>query len=173
MQILNQTERQGSDLIGMPVISIDNGLKLGQVTALLVRSEEEKVTAFRIGTELAPGPAIPFANIRLVGVDVLLVDSAQSLELSFPTEMVRELDDALPGRSVLTASGERIGTVSGFRMNTMDGKITGYNVRPEAGVLSRLTNFLHHDTFEVQSGQIVGLGKDALIVTDTVRPIPS
>ena len=87
-----------------------NGRKLGEVTALLVRREDATVAAVRIGNQLSPGSAVPFGNLRLVGADVILIDSAATMEPAFPTEKVRELDDAVTGRAVLTASGERIGT---------------------------------------------------------------
>ena len=168
MQEHTEGERQGKDLIGMPVISIQEGRKLGEVTALLVRREDATVVAVRIGNQLAPGPAVPYGKLRVVGTDVILVDSAASLDPALPTEAVRELDDAVPGRAVLTASGERIGTISGFWVNTTDGRIAAYRVHPEAGPSSRLANLLHNDTFEVPIGQVQALGAAALIVTDAV-----
>lgn len=170
MQEHTDDERRGKDLLGMPVITIVEGRKVGEVTALLVRREEAAVAAVRIGSSLAPGPAVPIGNLRLVGVDVILVDSAAALEPALPTEVVRELDDAVNGRAVITASGERIGSVSGFWVNTTDGRIAAYRVRPEAGFLSRLTNVLHRDTFEVLSEQVQALGAAALIVKDTAVP---
>ncbi len=173
MQEHTDGERRGKDLIGMPVITVQEGRKVGEVTALLVRREEATVAAVRIGSQLAPGPAVPFGNLRLVGVDVILVDSTSALEPALPTEVVRELDDAVTGRAVLTASGERIGTISGFWVNTDDGRIAAYRVRPEAGLLSRLTNLLHHDTFEVPAEQVQALGISALIVMDSVANVAS
>lgn len=173
MQEHTDDERRGKDLIGMPVITIQEGRRLGEVTALLVRREDTTVAAVRIGSQFAPGPAVPFGNLRLVGVDAILVESAAVLEPALPTEVVRELDDAVTGRAVLTASGERIGSVSGFWVNTADGRIAAYRVRPEAGLLSRLTNVLHRDTFEVLAEQVQALGAAALIVTDTVANVES
>jgi sporulation protein YlmC with PRC-barrel domain len=173
MQEHTDGERRGKDLIGMPVIAVQDGRRLGEVTALLIRRENTMVEAVRIGSQLAPGPAVPFGNLRLVGIDAILVDSAAALEPALPTEVVRELDDAVIGRAVLTASGERIGTISGFWVNTTDGRIAAYRVHPEAGLLSRLTNLLHRDTFEVSAEQVQALGAAALIVTDTVANVGS
>jgi sporulation protein YlmC with PRC-barrel domain len=161
-------ERRGKDLLGMPVITIAERRKIGEITALLVRREDTTVAAVRIGSS-----AVPFENLRLVGVDVILVDSVAALDPALPTEVVRELDDAVPGRAVLTAGGERIGTISGFWVNIADGRIAAYRVRPEASLLSRLTNFLHHDTFEVLAEQVQALGAAALIVTDTIVNVGS
>jgi sporulation protein YlmC with PRC-barrel domain len=168
MQEHTDGQRRGKDLIGMPVITVQEGRKLGEVTALLVRREDASVAAVRIGSQLAPGAAIPFANLRLVGVDVILVDSTAATEPALPTEVVRQLDDSVTGRAVLTAGGERIGTISGFWVDSADGRITAYRVHPEASLLSRLSNLLRHDTFEVPAEQVQALGAAALIVTDTV-----
>jgi sporulation protein YlmC with PRC-barrel domain len=171
MQEHTDGERRGKDLIGMPVITIQEGRKLGEVTALWIRRENTTVAAVRIGSHLGPGPAVPFGNLRLVGIDAILVDSAAALEPALPTEALRELDDAVIGRAVLTASGERIGTVSGFWVNTVDGRIAAYRVHPEAGLLSRLANLLRNDTFEVLAEQVQALGAAALIVMDNVANV--
>ena len=173
MQEHTNGERQGKDIIGMPVITVQDGRRLGEVTALLVRRENTTVAAVRIGSQLTPGSAVPFGNLRLVGIDVILVDDAASLEPALPTEAVRELDDAVIGRTALTASGEKIGTISGFWVNITDGQITSYRVHPEAGLLSRLANLLRHDTFEVSAEQVQALGTSALIVIDTAVNIES
>jgi len=166
MQEHTDLERQGKDLTGMSVISIREGRRLGEVTALLVRREDAAVEAVRVGNQLSAGPAIPFGNLRLIGVDVVLVDSSAALDPPLPTEAVKQLDDGLTGRAVLTAGGERIGSISGFWVNTADGRITAYRVHPEAGILSRLSNLLRRDTFEVPAEQVQALGPAALIVLD-------
>jgi sporulation protein YlmC with PRC-barrel domain len=168
MQEHNDSERRGKDLVGMPVYTVEEGRRIGVVTALLVRREDATVVAVRIGSQLAAGPAVPYENLRLVGVDAILIDSAAALEPALPTEVVRNLDDTVVGRTVLTASGERIGKVSGFWVNTADGRIGTYRVHPEAGLLSRLSNLLRHDTFEIPAEQVQALGAAALIVTDVV-----
>lgn len=173
MQEHTDGERQGKDIIGMPVITVQEGRRLGEVTALLVRREDMTVAAIRIGSQLAPGQAVPFRNLRLIGIDAIMIDSTASLEPAYPTEEVRNLDDAVTGRAVITVSGERLGTISGFWVDTTNGRLTAYRVHPDAGLLSRLTNLLHNDTFEVPADQVQGLGAAALIVMDTVATMGS
>ena len=72
---------------------------------------------------------------------------------------------------MITAARERIGALSGFWVNTSDGRMIAYRVHPETGLLPRLTNLLKHDTFEVPSEQVQGLGAVAHIVTE-VAPSP-
>lgn len=164
MQEHTNGERRGRDLIGMPVYTIAEGRRLGEVTSLLVRREDATVAAIRIGNQLAPGPAIPFSALRLVGVDAVLVDSAAALEQVLPKEAERALDDAVVGKAVMTASGERIGTISGFWIATASGRIVDYRVHPEAGLLSRLARLVRSDSFEAPAEQVQALGADALIV---------
>jgi len=170
MQEHTGAERKGKDLLGMPVVTIADGRKRAKVMALLVRRGEATVAAVRICTSLSPGQVVPIGNLGLVGMDVILVDSAAALEPALPTMAVGELDDALTWRAVISASGERVRSVSGFWVNTTDGRITAYRVRPEAGFLSRLTNLLRRDTFEVISEQVQALGTAALIVMDSAIP---
>jgi len=161
-------ERRGTSLIAMPVVTIQDGRKVGEITALLVRREEGTVAAVRIGNQIAPGQAVPYQSLRLVGVDVVLVDSAAALEPSLPTDEVRTLEDGVVGRAVLTASGERIGSISDFWVDTATGRVTAYRVHPEASFLTRLSHLMRHDTFEVPAEQVQALGVAALIVNDTV-----
>lgn len=168
MQEHREGERRGRDLIGMPVYTIVEGRRLGEVTALLVRREDATVAAIRVGNQLLSGPAISFSALRLVGADAVLVDSEATLSQTLPTEAIKALDDAVTGKTVLTSSGERIGTVSGFSVNTADGRIADYRVHPEASLLSRLARLVRSDSFEVPAEQVQALGADALIVMDTV-----
>ena len=78
-------------------------------------------------------------------MDAVLVESEATLGQVLPTEAVRALDDAVTGRAVLTASGERIGAISGIWVTTADGRIAAYRVHPEAGLLSRLARLIRSD----------------------------
>lgn len=161
-------ERSGNDLIGMSVISIKEGRTIGEVTALLIHREDCKVTALRVGSQHTPDQAVPFSHFRQIGADVILVDSEASLKPALSTEAIKRLDDAIPGRAVITDSGEHIGTISSFKINTITGKIPSYRIDPDASLISRLTNFFHDEKFEVKAAKVRSLGPDALIVMDNV-----
>lgn len=165
-----QGERRGRDILGMPVYSVEEGRHLGQVTTLLVRWGDATVAAVGIGSSLSSGPAVPFANLRLVGEDAVLVESAGVLTRALSPEAERGLDAGVLGRPVITASGEKIGNVTGFRIATDDGRITAYRMRPAANPLARLVHLLRHDSFEVLAEAVQALGADALILLEEAIP---
>lgn len=160
--------RRGSDLLGMPVFSIAEGKRLGEITTLLVRREDSTVAAVRIGNALMQGIALAYGTLRLVGIDAVLVDSEVVLSHSLPPQEVSALDDTVTGRAVLTAGGDPVGTVSGFWVQTDTGRISAYRVLPEAGILARLARLIQHDTLEVPIEQVQALGTKALIVSNAL-----
>lgn len=160
--------RRGSELLGMPVYSIAEGKRLGEITTLLVRREDSTVAAVRIGNVISQGVALSFGLLRLVGVDIILVDSETVMGQSLPIETVSALDDVVVGRAVLTAKGDKVGTISGFWVQIQTGQITAYRVLPEANILTRIARLVQHDTLEVPIEQVQALGMSALIVVDAV-----
>jgi sporulation protein YlmC with PRC-barrel domain len=165
-------ERRGKDLLGMPVFSIAEGRRLGEVTTLLVRREDLTVAAVRIGTALSQGVPIAYGLLRLIGVDAVLVDNDAVLNSPLTPEVLSKLDDAVPGRPVITTGGERIGTISGFWLDTATGHINTFRVQPEAGIMSRLARLIRNDTLDVSLEQVQALGAAALIVTDAIAGQP-
>jgi sporulation protein YlmC with PRC-barrel domain len=161
-------DRRGKELLGMTVYSVQEGKRLGEITSLLVQRENSSVAAVRIGSQLALGPAIAYADLRLVGIDIILVESEAVLRRELSAEEVRLLDDGVPGRPVFTTSGVRVGTVSGFWVHTDTGQCTAYRVRPDTGLLSRLARVVRSDSMNIPVEQIHSLGADALVVSDAV-----
>jgi|GEM_PF-4480967 len=164
-------DRRGKELLGMTVYSVQEGKRLGEVTALLVRRENSSVAAIRIGSQLTLGPAVAYVDLRLVGIDVILVESESMLRKEISADEARTLDDRVPGRPVFTASGVRVGTVSGFWVHTDTGQIAAYRVRPETGLLSRLARVVRSDSMDIPVEQVHSLGADALVVSDAVMSV--
>lgn len=165
-------EKRGKHILGMPVYSLQEGKRLGEVTALLLRRADSSVAAVRVGGALNQGPPIPYAHLRLVGADAVFVESEAVMGEPLPPEAVRELDDAVTGRAVITARGARVGTISGLWVQKETGRVAVYRVRPDAGLLARLTRLMHNDTLEIPVEQVQALGADALIVSDAVTAAP-
>ena len=159
--------RRGRELLGMPVYAMQEGKRLGEITALLVRPVDSTVAAVGIGKgSLGKTHYLPFSGLKVIGVDAVMVESQAVAQDELPANAVRELDMGLPGRAVLTNSGQRLGTITGFRVHVTDGRIETYRIRPEAGMLARLAALVKDDTLEIPTGLVRSLGKDALIVAD-------
>jgi uncharacterized protein YrrD len=154
-------------LLGLSVIAIAEGKRLGQINTLLVRPEDRSVTAFGIGGgAFSQTCYLPIAQIRTIGVDAVMVESEAVLQNALPPEEVRALDAGLPGRSVITESGQKLGEITGFAIHVVSGKIEIYHVRTETGALARLAALVKRDTTDIPDALVVALGGDALVVRE-------
>lgn len=159
--------RRGRDLLGLPVYSIVEGRRLGEIDALLVRREDRSIGAVRIrrGTLGQQHQILPFSILRTVGEDIALVESESALHGDAAAE-TEGLDMGLTGRPVLTQSGERVGQLAGFGVDTASGKIAVLRIRPDAGFMRHLTALVKDDTVELPGESVHSLGADAVIVLD-------
>ena len=148
--------------MGTQVITRDSGRRLGVVGEVMVDIDRREVVALGLRdnplTRFLPGLPrwMPLERIRQVG-DVILVDSADSLQESFDPERYSKVINC----QVITESGAQLGRVLGFSFDVETGELTtlvigalGVPLLGE-GVLS---------TWELPVGEIVSSGSDRIIV---------
>jgi len=148
--------------MGTQVITRDTGRRLGVVGEVMVDIDRREVVALGLRdnplTRFLPGLPrwMPLERIRQVG-DVILVDSADSLEESFDPDRYSKVINC----QVITESGAQLGRVLGFSFDVETGELTtlvigalGVPLLGE-GVLS---------TWELPVGEIVSSGTDRIIV---------
>ena len=81
-----------------PFIPFKRENALGDVLALLVDNSQSTVAALTIGSKLTQsGRTLPYQSIRLVGVDIVLLDSEARLEEALPLDAARELERRTAG----------------------------------------------------------------------------
>jgi sporulation protein YlmC with PRC-barrel domain len=162
------TEARGAQaLVGLPVLTIAEGKRLGSISRLLVRREERAVEAVGIGGSAFSSPRyLRFSQLSTIGADAVMVASEAVLKEGLPSQEIRALDGSLPGRPVVTERGQKVGEVAGFTVNTQSGRIETYRVRPEAAGLARLAALVKNDLVEIPDAHVVSLGAHALIVRD-------
>lgn len=159
--------RKGRELLGTPVYSIQEGKRLGEVAALLIRRSDSTVAAVNISAGSMRGSwSLPFQKFRTVGEDIILVDSVATLQDSLTADEIRELDTGLSGRPVITQSGEQLGTILGIYVNTTTGVIEAYRVKPESGVMAKLAATVLDRGLEIPVSLVQSVGPNALIVSD-------
>jgi sporulation protein YlmC with PRC-barrel domain len=159
--------RGAQELVGLPVLTIAEGKRLGAISRLLIRREERAVAAVGIGGGAFSQPRyLRFSQLSTVGVHAVMVASEAVLKDGLPPEEIRELDGSLPGRAVVTERGQKLGEVAGFTVNTSTGRIETYRVRPDAAGLARLASLVKPDRMEIPDALVVSLGANALIVRD-------
>jgi sporulation protein YlmC with PRC-barrel domain len=148
--------------MGTQVITRDTGRRLGVVGEVVVDIDRREVVALGLRdnplTRFLPGLPrwMPLDRIRQVG-DVILVDSADSLNESFDSERYSKVINC----QVITESGAVLGRVLGFSFDIETGELTtlvlgalGVPLLGE-GVLS---------TWELAVEEVVSSGTDRIIV---------
>lgn len=160
--------RGAQELMGLPVLTIAEGKRLGAISRLLIRREARSVEAVGIGGGAFSSPRyLRFSQISTLGVHDVMVASEAVLKEGLPPQEIGELDGSLPGRAVVTEGGEKLGEVVGFTVNTSSGGIESYQVRPETdGLLARLAALVKPDRVELPDSLVLSLGAGALIVRD-------
>lgn len=160
--------RGARELIGLPVLTIAEGKRLGEISRLLIRREDRSVEAIGIGGGVFSSPHyLRFRQLSTLGVHDVMVASEAVLKEGLPPQETGELDDDLPGRAVVTEGGEKLGEVVDFTVDTRTGRIETYSVRPETtGVLARLEALVKPDLLEIHDALVLSLGTNALIVRD-------
>lgn len=151
-------------MVGLPVIDVENGFRLGSVEDLIVnasRSEVEGVV-LRTGT-FKKGSVIYLKNVHSFGLAALMVKNASSAK---PLPGCEELlkrhgkEGSLVGKKIITVEGEELGEVEDFSFNGVTGKILFLSV--SGGIIDRAL----HGTSILWPDIIKSIGPDAVIVKE-------
>lgn len=168
---MSEDARRARALLGLPIFTIAEGRRLGQIASLLVNDENRTVAAVGIsGGPFTSTRHFPFDRLQTIGPDAAMLPSEAAVDPPLTTEEVRRLDGNVPGRSVVTQGGRKLGEVVGFEVNLVSGRIELFRVQPDAGVLTRLVGRGKGEV-EVPATLAVSLGADALIVQDEVASL--
>lgn len=156
---------RGRDLLDLPVYTIADGRLLGTIDGLLVQREDQSVPLIRVknGT-LGKHRYVPFAAMQTVGVDIALVPSEQNVRDVLSPDESRLLDLDLRGRSVLTPTGQQVGTLAGFEVDTGSGKIVSLRVKANAGFFRSVVASVRDETVSVPHPLVKSLGADAILL---------
>jgi len=162
--------RRTQELMGLPVLTIAEGERLGSISRLLVGRETRSVKAVGIGGGTFSHPSyLRFSQLSSIGADAVMVASEAVLQEGLPPGEIGELDSNLLGRPVVTESGQKLGEITGFTANTGTGRIEAFRVRTDAAGMARLAEFVKlakPEMVELPDALVVSLGESALIVRD-------
>lgn len=135
--------KRGSDIIGLPVICLENGNKKGEIKDILFDSGKMLVTAVLVdeGGLLHNSRIIYYQNISCIGKDAIMIEKSSFIEhipmysknpLQFHTRQnILDLE-------VITEAGQNIGMVQDLLLDLQKGKI----------IALILTDGLFHDLAE-------------------------
>ena len=163
---------RGRDLLGLPVYSIKEGKHLGKISGLLVQREDCSVPVISIQPSgMGRESFVPYTAMITVGVDIVLLERQDVLLNEVSVEVRKGLDTGVPGRAVITQSGERAGSIVGFGIDTVSGRIDFFRVEASTNFLGKLTSLVKDTTVEIPRSLVISLGPDAVIVQDSVQEL--
>lgn len=152
-----------NELLGKMAINQASGERIAPVRDVVLSGDTRSIVALITGTGglFSAEQVIPWSAIVSLG-DVIVVDGASPLgtvKENAEVAGLRKQSFQITGAAVISATGEKIGTVSDMMADT-DGAILGFTVKQ--GLLANLmgTRFLPIE-------QVQTVGKDAIITTIT------
>jgi sporulation protein YlmC with PRC-barrel domain len=157
------------ELLGMPLVTVQEGVRLGTVKAVAVNPAEGRIRYLEFdGADSRADGVVPWDSVHAVGADAITVSSLAAVQESVPAEERDRVTTDVGDRPVMTESGSRLGQITGLDVDATTGQIERYHVAT-GGFLGRLTG--RELTFP--QAAVRAFGPDAVIVTDDVDHAPA
>jgi uncharacterized protein YrrD len=160
-----------SALQGMPVLSLADGARVGNVKEILFDSAHLRVTGLLLAASGGPS-VLPFANIRSIGADAVTIESTAATEGVTgrgATSGLRDLRE-VTGLPVSSSEGTHLGDVRDVEVAPEDGRLVELVVH-KGGVLG-----LGGTTLTVPAAAIRSIGPKLVTVdlppADPAAPRP-
>ncbi|MEG6614913.1 PRC-barrel domain-containing protein [Peptococcaceae bacterium 1198_IL3148] len=166
--------KTSKEIIGLPVFSIAEVLKLGEVKDLLINPENGAVDYIVVAplNTIKENGLIPFANVVGIGEDALTVRTEDKM-IPFSTDenalMLLDKNVRVIGTKVMTEKGTITGIISELLIDDENGKIVGCQWVP---------NGEESASGYIPSQHVITFGRDLIIVdkdfkqyvTETILP---
>jgi uncharacterized protein YrrD len=151
-------------LIGLPVVTLDAGVRLGTIRGVEIHASDARIQYLRVNRpERRDDGVLAWSQLHSVGSDAVTVAAAASIADELPAAERDGLTPHLSDRLVLTENGTRLGHVDDYELDPVTGQIETFFVAPQ-GVLNRLTG----RGCEFARSALVTIGADAIIVSDQI-----
>jgi len=159
--------KTGRELIGLAVMTLTGGERLGRIADIVFHTATGQVTGFLVdrGGLFAKHQFLAATQIQSVGSDAVTVTAADALIASPPVDAPSEVaSKSLDGRPVLSQSGTAIGKVSDIVVDTVS--LTVMSVLLATGLLD---NALHGRP-ALPFSFIQAIGADSVIASNDYDP---
>jgi uncharacterized protein YrrD len=154
------------ELLGMPVVTVQEGTRLGAVKGVEIDAAEGWIRYLRFdGAGHRADGVIPWDAVRSVGADALTIDSVSQVQETVGSAAREALTGHVGDRPVVTEDGRRLGTIRSYDIDERTGRITAYHLTCGGflgGLLGKDLVFPHE--------AVRAFGKDAIVVSDAVVP---
>lgn len=126
--------RSANSMIGLPIFSLDHGRRIASVKDVIYDGRHSKLLAFTIEQAGVFSPkrmVLPFENIKSIGRDAVIVESADVFVSERELPEIREIalhGENISGKVLLTQSGSRLGNVVDVLIDEAAGNAISYEV---------------------------------------------
>ena len=153
--------KKAHDIIGLPLLSVDEAKELGQIREILIDPSEAKVKYLMIMDDkwYFGAKIVSFDRILSIGQDAITVRKVEDLQMLPEVQDAIELaerDIKIVGARVFTEKGENMGMVLEYYINPDDGKIVRYELEGVNGPII------------MDNPEIISFGTKALVVKEAI-----
>lgn len=154
--------KKSQEIIGLPVFSIVDGRKIGQVKDLVINPEEGKLDFILVsnGSWYVGARVLPYKAVMGIGEHAVTTESEHLLSnindtASANTLLQRNIE--LKGNRVLTNKGNLIGVISEYEVDEATGKITclEYKMAQDESQIDI-----------IEAGDVLTYGTDVIVVKE-------
>lgn len=153
-----------NDLKGLPVITIEGGDKVGNVSAILFNTADYRIQAFLMGGGFLSSPTelIEMANVQSIGSNAVMIQNRAAIQHHLSNqerEQYPSLED-ITSLPIVTKNGSVVGKVAAVEIDPQTGNITEL-LAAKPGLTGVFESRIH-----VPVNQLISIGRDAVIVPD-------
>jgi uncharacterized protein YrrD len=126
------------ELVGRPVITIDEGAVVGETAGVIIDTASANVAALIVNaTNRFEAPkAVPYALVQGIGDDAVIIENASSMaDFGTLPEIldVGRPDSDIRGVRAITRTGRLLGTVADLMIDLDAGSVVAYEIRGAVG----------------------------------------
>jgi uncharacterized protein YrrD len=125
--------RAGKDVVGLPLITRDNGTKVGKVRDLILNQGSTQVLGVLVEERGLVGSArvIPWSSVQTLGLDAVIIDDEASVKKASELPEIEEVLEegfVLRGRDLQTTKGLKLGKIDDAYFDPNMGTVHGFGV---------------------------------------------
>ena len=162
--------KKSQEIIGLPVFSILDGKKIGQVKDLVINPEEGKLDFILVsnGSWYVGARVLPYKAVMGIGEHAVTTESENLLSNIGDTSSAANLlqsNIVIKGNLVLTDKGNLIGVISEYEVDELSGKIVRLEYK---------TAVDESKTDIVEAADVLTYGADVIVVRENhdSSPVP-
>ncbi|SHJ96960.1 Uncharacterized protein YrrD, contains PRC-barrel domain [Anaerobranca californiensis DSM 14826] len=152
---------KSKEIIGLPVINLNEGNQIGKVSDLIIDPATKKVVIVelneKVGLFKKSQSCLTLDKISHIGSDAVTVEN-----LEFDQDIPKELESYrftnLVGRNIMLENGSTLGKLGEIIFSFPGGEVTGIKI------IDNKTNLFGEEKGEIEISKIRTIGKDVIIV---------